>query len=351
MSIYENHDLGKEFFSIIPRSRQYLDYNIQPIYLKVNMSNGVDVTPDVDFTVNDLSLGKKQYVNHSGKCDRFKINVVIRADEIRHFERNEILSVGTDIDNDSIQDMINDPSKVYMWSDLQGAVFLPKFTYKETEYHYEVDVPVTRLLDYYIKAGEPFYVCTNAIDVPDDYYLIISNGSRKQTYDNTVHWDLEFIRYRDFSIASFKNTNTAVKKAITNYNNKKLAKQQKADKKKEEGKNLKKKLKKCDRKKLVYSKKKKSVPCVKTMQLLLIYYNCLKNSKDNKDGWFGKVTKEAVIKFQKKYKKKYGLKDNGKVNKATFKALYTGGSTKVTQQVGKTKTITGNLPTGIIISK
>lgn len=350
MSIHDKHDLGGEFLSIIPRSRKYLDYNIEPIYLKVDRGSGVAVTPDVDFTVNDLSMGKKQYVNHSGKCDRFKISIVINADEIRHFEKTEVYSSGIPNDWDTFTDMTSLEGK-YIYSDIQGTVFLPNFKYSEEEYTEKVDMPVTRLLDYFIKEGEPFYVTTNAIDVPDDYYLIIGNNDRKQTYDRNVHWELEFIRYRDFSIASFKNTNKAVKKAVTNYNNKKKSKAKKAEKKKDEAKKNKNKLKKCDRKKLVYSKKKKSVACVKTMQLLLIYYNCLKDSKDNKDGWFGKVTKDAVVKFQKKYKQKYGLKDNGKVDKKTFKALYTGGSTKVTKQVGKTKTIQSNLPTGIIISQ
>ena len=40
------------------------------------------------------------------------------------------------------------------------------------------------------------------------------------------------------------------------------------------------------------------------------------------DGWYGSMTVSAVKKFQKKYAKKYKLKKTGKVDKATFKALY-----------------------------
>ena len=72
------------------------------------------------------------------------------------------------------------------------------------------------------------------------------------------------------------------------------------------------------------------------MQQLLYNYGCL-SKKSYIDGWYGKVTVEAVKKFQKKYKTKYKLKVNGKVDKSTWKALYTGGSTAV--QVGKTRVI------------
>ena len=56
------------------------------------------------------------------------------------------------------------------------------------------------------------------------------------------------------------------------------------------------------------------------MQNILYSKGCLK--KKNIDGWYGKTTKSAVKKFQKKYAKKYKLKKTGKVDKATFKALY-----------------------------
>jgi hypothetical protein len=58
------------------------------------------------------------------------------------------------------------------------------------------------------------------------------------------------------------------------------------------------------------------------MQKLLYKKGFLKGKKkDVCDGWFGKDTVTALKNFQKKYKKKFKLKTNGKVDKNTFKAL------------------------------
>ena len=103
------------------------------------------------------------------------------------------------------------------------------------------------------------------------------------------------------------------------------------------------KLKKCKRSTLVYSKKQKTVTCVKYMQKILYKKGFL--TKKQVDGWFGPKTKAAVKNFQKKFNKthvktitvksgdkitsnsknlSYKLPPNGKVDATTFKALYGG---------------------------
>ena len=74
------------------------------------------------------------------------------------------------------------------------------------------------------------------------------------------------------------------------------------------------KFKKCSVNVLKYSKTKKTVTCVKYMQKLLkkrgFYTGVI-------DGWYGPLTVKAVKAFQKKYKSKYNLTVNGKVDTKT----------------------------------
>ena len=145
------------------------------------------------------------------------------------------------------------------------------------------------------------------------------------------------MKYKTLKLSSFKTTTSGITKAIKKANDKKAsAKKAKAKTKTKQTTGYKAKLKKCDYKVLKYSKKKKTVNCVKIMQQLLYNYGCL-DKKSYIDGWYGKITVKAVKKFQKKYKTKYKLKETGKVDKSTWKALYTGGSTAV--QIGKTRVI------------
>ena len=67
-----------------------------------------------------------------------------------------------------------------------------------------------------------------------------------------------------------------------------------------------------------YSKTKKFVTCVKYLQKVL---KKLKLYSGVIDGWYGQLTVSAVKKFQKKYKRKYKLTDNGKMNSKTLNAL------------------------------
>jgi hypothetical protein len=175
------------------------------------------------------------------------------------------------------------------------------------------------MLDYFIRNAMPFYVTTRAVGINEkDLYLITENKSRTQDNDyGYVVWDLTFTKYSEIKNTKFVNTSTVVKNAINKYNTKKKQKS-------------KAKLKttaryklqhKCKASQLKYSKTKKVVTCVKYMQQILYNKKFLKKKTDI-DGWYGKTTKEALSKFQKKYKTKYKCRTDGNVDKNTFKALY-----------------------------
>ena len=65
------------FINLIPRDKSYTDskhtYRIDDaIPLRVVMDDNVEMTPDVNIKVTDLSKGEKQFVNASGKGDTSK---------------------------------------------------------------------------------------------------------------------------------------------------------------------------------------------------------------------------------------------------------------------------------------
>lgn len=320
MSIYDEHELDG-FLTVMPRSTTYLTYTVSGVSLRVIRDNDVEVAPDVNLKVNDLSGGTNQILNNSGNRDRFKISIIILDDDIVHGDNSGVVKD----DGYSV-----DPSSIYIAKGVDTEYILFNREAYEIAYDYSRDIPVVELLDYWIKNAIPLYVTTNAIDIPDDYYVIVGNKSRKQKYDNSTVWNLEFLRYKEFVAATYKNDNKVVQAALKKYNNQSSSKSTAANKKVKQGNQLKAKFKKCDRSKLSYTKRKKNIACVKVLQQLLIYYNCLKDVKSNVDGYYGKVTVAAVEKFQKKYKKKYGLSIKGHyIDQKTFKALYTGGTTAV----------------------
>ena len=337
----------EDFFTICPRDSKFGEYNIQPVKLKVVQTKGVDVTPQVNIKVNEFNEGFNQFVNNSGDGDRFKIEIIINRNETvtgnQHInyhnngiDQSSVAGLIADIISDGIQEN-------------EVNLFLPTEDEDMDYYMYDYN-PLTYVLNYWIKTATPLYVVTQAIDVPNGEYIIVDNNSRKQNYHEHTIWTLEFVKYNVLKLGTFKNTDKVVNDAIKSYNNKKNKKASKTTAKAKETvsqtNSLKKKMKKCNYKVLKFSKKKKVVECVKTMQRLLNHYT---GSKLKIDGWFSTETKKAVIQFQIKYKVKYKLKTNGKVNKATWKALYTGGTSAV--QVGKTINIPAtNLPTGIIKS-
>ena len=262
----------ESFFSICPRSKEYIGYNITGIPLKVIQSKGIEYSPHIKFSEAELEKGAKYFHNNSGKADKFSITVVINSKDTVNLTQGN----STDVPIGKHENVID-------------------------------------VLDYFIRKEEPFYVTTRAVGISNkELWLITENSNRKQNFDDGyVEWDLTFTKKIDYTYAVFKNTNTGVTKALKKYKKKKQNAKEKTT--------AKNKLKKCKLSKLKYSSKKKVVPCVKTLQTVLNKNGCLDKKYIN--GWYHTKTKTAVKQFQKKYAKKYKLKKNGKVDKATFKAL------------------------------
>lgn len=188
---------------------------------------------------------------------------------------------------------------------------------------------ISNILQQWYENMTPLSIVTDAIDIPDDEYIITKNPSRKQHYKTSTEWELEFTTYTPLILFKYKNDNSRVLNAL---------KKNKAKKKSSKKKNA---LSKCNYKTLVYSKKKKVVKCVKTLQTILKkkkYYT------GKLDGWFGKETTKAVKKFQKAY------------NKKNVKTVTTNGYTGIKVNSGKLITNTKNnsnisLPKGTKITK
>ncbi len=292
---------NKSFFRIMPRSGYYLDFNIDFIRLRVILEGGVDVSPDLNLNVTDLNekngILYKQFHNSGYGGVSFKVSVIIGKDEqillTREFKDNIYDSLILDIQTILAQN-----------GNFNGD-------YTKLSKH----VKITDLLDYWIRNNTPLMVNTDAIDIPDGIYIITKNSSRKQTHDKYTIWDLEFLTYNEAKAVVYKNDNARVKNAIEKAKAKQVA--AKTSKSKPAS-TYKTKFAKCKRSVLKYSKKKKTVTCVKYLQKILKKQNVYKG---NIDSWFGPMTRTAVKKFQKKYKKKYKLKKTGKVDKKTFNAL------------------------------
>ena len=173
-------------------------------------------------------------------------------------------------------------------------------------------------LDVTESTGKTYYIfgTSNRDDTEFDNnapYIIKGNSSRKQDFKEYTVWTLEFITYNSLNSVKYTNNNAEVQKSLKNYQ---IAKKKAVAKSKATTKS---KLSKCKLTYLKYSSKKKTIACVKYMQLILYKKGYL--TKSQVDGWFGKKTTLALKKFQKKYKKKYKLKVTGKVDKATLNAL------------------------------
>ena len=178
--------------------------------------------------------------------------------------------------------------------------------------NHKSDFKVIDVLKQWIKNMHPVKVVTKAIDIPNGTYIITKNPKRKQDLHSHTVWELEFTTFNAMNLALYKTSTSRIKQAI-----------KKANKKAKTGKSAstyKSKLKKCKLKEMKYSKKQKKVKCVEYMQTVLYKKGFLK-SKNQIDGWYGKVTVGAVKEFQKTYKKKYKLKPNGKMDSATLNAM------------------------------
>lgn len=315
MSNREGDARSWEFLSICPRAGDYMQSMFRPLRLRVVQDSGVDTTPDIDIVVNDLASGRKMFQNNSGKCDSFKVDVLIKDTDVIQYSQHSATHRYPILGSETPGELVS-----YFW--LQSDL---------TEAH------LWTVLDYFARNLTPLNVVTRAVDVPDGLYVITDNSSRKQEYEGMSIWTLEFTKYEEINTTTFINTSAGAEKAIKKYQ----AAKAKKDAKKKQKTTVKTKttptqnLKKCKLSKLVYSKKKKSVACVKSMQKIL---NFKIKSNLVVDGWYGDATLKAVKNFQTK-NKKYGLKVNGKVDQNTLNCLV-----GKCGQIGKTTKVKGKLP-------
>lgn len=268
------------FFNILPKGEsEYLPLTV--------VKGSVKVVPDLSLSITDLNNSEgtlfKQFFNNGYGGITFTVEVIIDEDDL--YNGGSVLTV----------------------------------------------------LDRIYRNTEVVSVVTEAVDVPDEMYVISKNPNRTQTRKGSTSWELEFTTYNPLNIHKFKNDNTNVQKAI------KKAKKAKNTTSSKSNSTVYTKLKNCKRSTLVYSKKQKTVTCVKYMQTILYKKGFL--TKSQVDGWFGSKTKNAVKKFQQKFNKthvktinvksgdkitsnsknlSYKLPTDGKVDATTFKALYGG---------------------------
>ena len=263
---------------------------VDTLPLKVVIGS-LEVTPNININVTNLNMANriqyKHFLNQSDYGITFKCEVIINKNEMWH--------------SDSWGRFLMMSSKEYnkQMKEVHAVVD-----------NHKTDFKVINVLKSWIRNMYPVKVVTKAIDVPNGTYIITGNSSRKQVYENYTIWTLEFTTFNPLNLAVYKNNNTAIKKALAKKKNSKSKAANKA------------KFKKCKLSSLKYSKKKKTVACVKYMQKILYNKGCLKK-KSQIDGWYGKVTCKAVRKFQTDFKKKYKLKvtSGTKVDKATFNAM------------------------------
>lgn len=292
------------FINLIPRDKSYTDsehtYRIDDaIQLRVVKDDGVDMTPDVNIKVTDLSKGEKQFVNASGKGDRYNITILVHEDDT---------FVGT---------------WTYRFGPSYGLGPGGKIIITD-HFDYPTTLNVVDLLDWIIRN---MLVVTLTSDnnealIPNGAYIITDNPHRVQNYKNGYSlWELEFTKYTDTVSSVYNKVTTAATKAIKAYNKKKSKKTSKkttTTTKAKQSSSLNSQLKKCKVSQMKYSKTKKVTSCVKTLQK---YLN--KKGKGNLavDGWYGNATLKAVKKFQTDFKKKYKLTANGKMDTKTLNAM------------------------------
>ena len=306
--LIESEDIGDRdyFLTFVPNTEEYLEYNIDPVPLKVIRGNGIQVTPLTNMVETSLrtpdedGVRRKFFTNHGYEGIRFKIDVVLD---------------------------VEDNANIYTYTkeiipDTNGA------THGIYEYS---DAKVMDVLDYVIVNAIPVNIVTWAVDIPNGLYLITKNDSRKQTQDKKSIWSLEFTTFHNFTVTQYMNDNSKVLNAITQATaaRKAYAAKVKAQAKKTTTTTTTKKtatslsansqkLQKCGVSNLKYSSKQKDVTCVRYLQKAL---KNLKYYTRQIDGWYGKYTKQGVKNFQSKYKKTYGLKVNGVMDTKTLNAI------------------------------
>ena len=259
--------------------------NTNPLRLRVIQTDGIKVTPDDQIKVTNLKRGKnntlyKHFLNTGDGGITFKINVMIHKDEVW----DELL-----VDDDGLE-----------------VVKYPL---------------VTDILRRWYTGMTVLNVVTDFIDIPDGNYVITKNPSRSQSNIEYTVWELEFTTYRAVNTVRYANNNSAVTNAIAKAKKANAKKNTKAAAKKttKSASSSNSKLAKCALSQLKYSKKQKTVTCVKYMQTVLYKKGYL--TKRQIDGWYGPKTVNAVKKFQKRYKKTYNLKVTVKIDNNTKNAM------------------------------
>ena len=327
------------FFSICPRNKKYLDLSFGYIPLKVVYGDGVEIDPDFKVDISDLNKGYKNFHMENGKADSFKLSVIIHKNdtakgrvnvptEIRDKDKTVVTTTPVEVAHAEIdgEDMVFEQENIYS----NTAVPSNHSTIYEEK-------KIIVLLNYFMRTATPFYIKSGIFGINHSVpYLITNNPARKQKYHNYVIWDLTFTRYDKLTWGTFSKTTKGIEKALKKLKQSK-SKASNAAKAKTA---VRQKLAKCKYKNIKYSKKKKVVGCVKLMQNLLYKEKFLK--KDQVDGWYGKVTFNAVKKYQRKYSRTYGLKVTGHCNLWTWRVMC-GKGKKVNKrpvgQIGATRII------------
>ena len=295
------------FFNICPRSKTYMEYAFGPIPLRVIYNNGVTLTPDFNVNITDLNNGYKHFKVNNGKGDTFKLQVIIHKEDVVQGHRHYVVRESARNYNLKNVKMVNVNKK-----DL-GYV-TPKSNATTTVYDDWSDlkrVRLTTLLNYFMRTLTPFMVTSDVIGINQTVpYIITKNSSRKQSYHDYTIWELEFTRYDKLTYSNFTKQTKGVKNALKKAKNKNRKVSAKTKERL--------RLRKCKRGTLVFSKKKKVVPCVKILQKIL---NLDLGTKLKLDGWYGKETYNAVKKFQSKYSKTFGLKKTGHMNLSTYNVM------------------------------
>ena len=314
------------FLSICPRDKKYLEYAVGDIPLRVVLDDGAEINPDVKVNVTDLNKGYKHFKIDSGKGNELKVTVMIhRNDKITGRDTTNLDSGGELIDNlidvDGVLEKLahNDDEGNLSTTDPEDAFGVSNIVTVENTNVYR-DLDVYTMLNYFYRHGIPLMLKAKDLRIySSSLWLITGNKSRKYERGGWSYWDLTFTKYDAVKYATFTKVNKGIQKALKKSKSKKSSKVSAATK-------LRKQLKKCKPKVLVYSKKKKTVGCVKTLQK---YLNERIGSNLKADGWFGKETTKAVKKYQEKFSKSYGLKPTGKVNQATYNVMIGKGKKKV----------------------
>ena len=290
------------FFNIVPRDKEYLGYTINSIPLTVIQDDGIEVKPNINIKTNELNDGYVQFYDSGSRGEVFNISIIMHK-------------------NDTIDGVKGETNITPYWK-YNKENTKPFTAVNSVKKAHTGKVKLIDLLDYIIRGMIPVMIVTDAIDIPNNQlYYITENDSRKQSHREYTKWELTFQTYDPLKLIKYKNNNSNVLNAIKRAKaaHKKAAhKKAKSKKTNTSVSTTNSKFSKCALSVLKYSKTKKVVTCVKYMQKLLkkrgFYTGVI-------DGWYGPLTVNAVKKFQKKYKTKYGLKVTGKVDTKTKKGI------------------------------